>query len=241
MEKIKKELTSYFYTYVNIILEEYSMYIDKNIIKKYKNIKDYSKYIQFDSNIICPKIYNECIYLPTKIFCKHKKTFKKENKIIDNYYTYLKYLYKNVDKIDYYKYLIEREIWDLFCSRNILKDNLIKIRMIEINNKYNLGNTYYYSKGMELVSYLDGIYGKELVNKIIFENNEVNIINMLKKENIEYTYLYKNISENMNIEYKYYKINTISKLFLYNIKYNNIKYKKAYKIINKYMEISKDN
>ena len=62
---------------------------------------------------------------------------------------------------------------------------------------------------------------------------------MLKKENIEYTYLYKNISENMNIEYKYYKINTISKLFLYNIKYNNIKYKKAYKIINKYMEIIK--
>ena len=110
MEKIKKELTNYFYTYINIILEEYSMYIDKNIIKKYKNIKDYSKYIQFDSNIICPKIYNECIYLPTKIFCKHKKTFKKENKIIDNYYTYLKYLYINVDKIDYYKYLIEREI-----------------------------------------------------------------------------------------------------------------------------------
>ena len=255
IEKIKSELIDEIEKQIKIIKNEYKDLI--NIEKSY-NLKKQVHIM--NTGTVSLFVKNKNFYFPLDAVTaleklkkipgfginKNHKTHTNKNVILNNntYLSYIKHAYlKGLTPIMYYKEILLHETFH-FCGSgggSALREGINELKTRQLAQKYNLlTSSCGYPKEVKIAYQLEQVLKEDTINKIAFSKNDEEIKNILNKISPEAVKLYFNLEKSMNEEFyhKYMKYNYPGFLGMFKktIKYHNINYKKAQKILENYIK-----
>ncbi len=253
IERIKQNLITIIRKYIEIIKEEYKDYTD---IPESINLE---KYVHIeDTGTISLSVYDGHFYFPTDAFKvldalktipgfgsnKNHKTCNKDNMIINNntYVTFIKHIFlKGLTPEEYYEEILLHETLH-FCGSGggtAIKEGINELKTRELAKKYNLlTSSCGYPKETKIAYELQNIFGEEIINKIAFSKNNLEIRKILGTVSEDAVKFYFTLEEIMEKEFyhKYMKYDFpgITGPIKKTQKYNMIDYTNAYLLIKEY-------
>ena len=253
IEKIINNLIPTIKSYIEIIKEEY-----KKLTNIPENI-DLKKYIHIENTgTISLFIRNGHFYFPTDVFKvlddlkkipgfgsnKNHKTYNEDNIIINDntYITFIKHIFlKGLTPVEYYEEILLHETMH-FCGSGggtAIREGINELKTRELAKKYGLlTSSCGYPKEIKIAYELQKIFGEEIINKISFSKNNLEIREILGIVSKDAANFYFTLEEIMEKEFytKYMKYDFpgITGPIKKTQKYNMIDYTNAYLLIKEY-------
>ena len=257
LEKLTKD-------YVRIILNEYSNEANPILKKRLLTLDNFSDLVHIkDTGTITVLATKKGLFFPIEAYKVIKaishipgygrnplhKTYSDGDRINNNntYETFIKHcIIKGMTPLDYFKEGLLRECMHL-CGGNgryALFEGINELKSRELAEKYDLElSCCGYPKEVKIALELQEILGKDLMDKIEFEDPE-EIYSLIQKEKgKEYADFYNLLNESMNREFESYMRTSYSGVLSPMKKtksYNKIDYSKSYQIIDTFKKEHKN-
>lgn len=253
IKEIKKELIPKIEKLINIIKSEY---IDLVKLPTELNLNNLV-HIE-DTGTISLFIRNGHFYFPTDAFkvlnalskipgygsLPNHKTHNEKNMILNNntYLTYMEHVFlKGLKPKEYYEEILLHETLH-FCGSGggtALREGINELKTRELAQKYNLlTSACGYPKETKIAYELQQMFGSDIINKIAFSNNYLEIKSILDTISLDAAIFYFELEHAMEMEFnnKYMKYDFpgITGPIKKTQKYNTINYSRAYQMIEEY-------
>lgn len=175
---------------------------------------------------------------------KNHKTCTEDNMIINNntYITYIKHVFlKGLTPEEYFKEILLHETLH-FCGSGggtAIREGINELKTRQLAKKYGLlTSSCGYPKETKIAYELEKIFGEDIINKISFSKNYMEIREVLDSVSPEATIFFFELEETMEKEFhnKYMKYDFpgLTGPLKKTQKYNSIDYTEAYKLIDEY-------
>lgn len=253
IEKIKKRLIPTIEKYIKIIKEEYHglTNIPENMdLDNYVHIEDTGTISLFirDGHFFFPtdafKVLEAFKRIPGFGSNKNHKTCNEDNMIINNntYITFIKHIFlKGLSPEEYYEEILLHETLH-FCGSgggSAIREGINELKTRQLAKKYKLlTSSCGYPKETKIAYELEKIFGEDIINKIAFAKNNIEVYEILSKVSKEAVDFYFTLEEMMEKEFynKYmkYSFPGITGPIKKTQKYNTLDYSKAYLLIEEY-------